>query len=189
MINIFLKYSIRSLLYGGGFTILFLVTLVFLMKERHKDKVFKPVSFVILGILSITTLWNSTKICAALAMKSDISSVQSFIENAINIAGLDRSLTVDHPKTIELFQEAVSRYPILNYSIIQHNLNLSNQPLAEWSSTTCNALKGYLNGIIIKSFLWLLSFIVASIIIVLKTMGNKTSRPSALRKSRNNDDF
>lgn len=53
MFSAILKYSIGSLLYGGLITVLFLSLFIFLIKGWYKDAVFKPVSYAVLGVLSL----------------------------------------------------------------------------------------------------------------------------------------
>ena len=115
MISAILKYSIGSLLYGGLITVIFLSLFIFLIKGWYKDAVFRPVSFIVLGVLSLIVLWNSTIICGALAMKSDISSIQALIENAIESSGLEGDTTVDLLLSNEIFQQVIDRHPILSY--------------------------------------------------------------------------
>lgn len=179
MISAILKYSIGSLLYGGVITALFLFLFIFLIKGWYKDAVFKPVSFVILAILALIILWNSTIICGALSMKSDISSIQTLIENTIETFGLDRTLTVDSIQSNVVFQEVLQQHPILNYYV--DNCNFSGWSVAELPSTMCTALKDYLNGIIIKCLLWSLGFVVVGAIAAIKTLDRRSAGRTSLR--------
>lgn len=172
MITIILKYSIGSLLYGGLITVLFLALFIFLIKGWYKDAVFKPISFVIFGILALIVLWNSTIICGALAMKSDISSIHDLIENRIESLRLSATTTVDEALSNEIFQEVVERHPILKY--YANYCDFSGWSVGELPMEMCNTLKEYLNGIILKSLLWSLGFVAVGAIIVIKTMGRRS---------------
>lgn len=171
MISAILKYSIGSLLYGGLITVIFLSLFIFLIKGWYKDAVFRPVSFIVLGVLSLIVLWNSTIICGALAMKSDISSIQALIENAIESSGLDGDTTVDLLLSNEIFQQVIDRHPILSY--YADNCDFTGWTVAQLPSVMCDTLKEYLNGIIIRSLLWAFCFVIAGAILVIKTMGRR----------------
>lgn len=173
MIRAILKYSIESLLWGGLITGLFLFLFVFLIKGWYKDAIFKPISFVVFGVLSLIILWNSTIICGALSMKSDISSIQSLIENAIVSSGIDMNSTIDALKSGEIFQEVIAKHPILNY--YADYCDFSGWSVAELPSAMCNTLKEYLNGIIVKCVLWSLGFVIIGTIIVVKTLDRGSS--------------
>lgn len=188
MIFNILKYSIGSLFYGGLITVLFIALFVFLIKGWYKDAVFKPISFVVLGILSLIILWNSTIICGALAMKSDITSFQTMIESSIASLGLSLSAVADQEISNEVFKEVVDSHPILNY--YANSCDFSGWHISELPSVMGDTLKSYLNGIILKSLLWSLGFVVVAAIIVIKTMGRRTNNrrlSSGNRGSRNND--
>lgn len=172
MITTILKYSIGSLLYGGLITVLFLALFIFLIKGWYKDAVFKPISFAILGILALIILWNSTIICGALAMKSDISSIYDLIENRIDSLGLSPTTTVDEALSNEIFQEVVERHPILKY--YANYCDFSGWSVRQLPMEMCNTLKDYLNNVILKALLWSLGFVAVGAFIVIKTMGRRT---------------
>lgn len=180
MISAILKYSIGSLLYGGLITVSFLSLFIFLIKGWYKDAVFRPISFIVLGVLSLIVLWNSTIICGALAMKSDISSIQTLIENAIESSGLEGDTTVDLLLSNEIFQQVTDRHPILSY--YADNCDFTGWTVAQLPSVMCDTLKEYLNGIIIRSLLWAFGFVIAGAILVIKTM----DRRPAVRASSGN---
>lgn len=193
MIGTLLKYSIGSLLYGGLVTLISMTFIILLMKGWYKDRAFKPISFVLLGILSIIVLWNSTKICGALKIKSDVSSAQSLIEHAIEeISGeyiiSDNHLS-DYLQSNDSFQEAISLYPLLNYCVDYFDLS-SVQSIAELPSTACNAIKNKLDKLIVNALIWLLAFVAAGGIVVVKTMEPDSHfKAVPFRHNRSFDDF
>lgn len=193
MISAILKYSIGSLFYGGVITVIFLFLFIFLIKGWYKDAVFKPVSFVVLGVVALIVLWNSTIICGALAMKSDISAIQTLIENMIEATDLDADDVVDERQSNEIFQEVIERHPILSY--YADYCDFSGWSVAQLPSAMCETLKDYLNGKILKCLLWSLGFVVVGAVVVIKTLGRGPGRRTATtrhsgrlpnRTSRNN---
>ncbi len=182
MISAILKYSIGSLIYGGLITVVFLALFIFLIKGWYKDAVFKPISFVVLGILAIVILWNSTIICGALSIKSDISSTQAMIENTIRSYGLDNSAVVDKIQSNEIFRDVANQHPILGY--YADNCDFSGWSIAQLPTVMCNTLKDYLNKIILKALLWSLGFVVVGAIVVIKTMDRTSGGRSSYRYSR-----
>lgn len=180
MIGAILKYSIGSLIYGGLITIAFLALFIFFIKGWYKDAVFRPISIVVLGILSLIVLWNSTIICGALAMKSDITSIQGMIENVIATAGLDRNVTVDLEGSNDIFRAVVDQHPILGY--YADYCDFSGWRIAELPGVICETLKDYLNGIIVKALLWSLGFVIVGSVIVIKTMGRRTTASYGQRR-------
>ena len=175
MTGAILKYSIAaSCVWGGVITVAVLVTLVFLIKELNKDKAFKPLSFVVIGILSVAVFYYTSKIRSAVAMKSDISAIGSLIGEIIDASGLDKSQTADYLRSSEYFQEAVSRYPVLNH--FARLGDISECRLAELPSAVCQTLEKRLSNIIVKSFLWLLVFVAAGVPVVILTMGRSGCR-------------
>lgn len=186
MFSAILKYSIGSLLYGGLITVLFLSLFIFLIKGWYKDAVFKPVSYAVLGVLSLIIIWNSTIICGALAMKSDISSIQDMVENAIDSSGLDMSSTVSTFQSNEIFRDVLEEHPILYY--YADSCDFSGHTITELPAVLCDTLRSYLNGIITGRLLWSLLFVVIAAIAVIKTMGRKsTHRPGRRQTGRTHD--
>lgn len=177
MISAILKYSIGSLLYGGFITVLFLSLFIFLIKGWYKDAVFKTVSFVVLGLLALVVLWNSTIICGALAMKSDISSIRIMIEEAVETLDFNPAMAVDSLQSNEVLREVTARHPILNY--YTDSCDFSGWSAAQLPAAMCDTLNDYLNGIILKSLIWCLGFVVVGAVIVIKTMDRRPVRRSA----------
>ena len=183
MISAILKYSIGSLAYGGLITVIFLSLFILLIKGWYKDAVFKPISFIVLGVLALIVLCNGTIFCGAQAMKSDISSVKASIENIIETSGLDVNTGVDSLQSNKIFQEAANRHPALNY--YASHCDFSGRQLAGLPSAICDTLNGYLNGIIVKCLLWTLVFAVAGAIAVIKTLDRSSGGRASGRVPRN----
>lgn len=181
MFSAILKYSIGSLIYGGLITALFLSLFIFLIKGWYKDAVFKPVSYAMLGVLSLIVIWNSTIICGALAMKSDISSIQDMVENVIYSSGLDMSSTVGTFQSNEIFRDVLEEHPILYY--YADVCDFSGHTIAELPAVLCDTLRSYLNGIITRRLLWSLLFVVIAAIAVIKTMGRKSNHRLVRRQT------
>lgn len=168
MIGAILRYSIGSLFYGGLITVVFLALFIFTIKGWYKDAVFRPISFIVLGVLTLIILWNSTIVCGALAMKSDILSIQTMVESTITDLDINDDYIVTASQSNEIFQEVVNQHPILGY--YANYCDFSGWSIAELPSTMCNTLRKYLNGIIMKSLLWSAAFVAVASIIVIKTM-------------------
>lgn len=182
-----LKYSIGSLLYGGLITILFIALFIFLIKGWYKDAVFKPVSYVVLAILSLIILYNSVIICGALAMKSDLDSIRGFIENIIAYTGIDLDGIVDSASGSDVVRQLVSAHPILNY--YADSGEFYGMTFSELPAAICDTLNSYLNGVIVEHLLWSLGFVVVAAVIVIKTMRRESAhRISSMgRTSRRSD--
>lgn len=175
MLTAILKYSIGSLFYGGLITVLLLSLFIFLIKGWYKDAVFRPVSFVVLGILALIVLWNSTIICGALAMKSDIISIRTMLETTVESLGLDLDSVADTMLSSEIFQDVIASHPILGY--YADYCEFSGWTLAELPAAMCGTLTDYLDGIILRRLLWSIGFVILAAVIVIKTM----DRPSRAR--------
>lgn len=174
MISAILKYSIGSLMWGGLITVIFLSLYIFLIKGWYKDAVFRPVSFVVLGFLGVIILWNSTLICGALSMKSDIAAIHLLLDRATATLGLDGLERVDLQESNEVLQQAVDVHPILGY--YANYCDFSGHTVAELPGVMCETLKDYLNKEILKCLLWTLGFVVVGSVIVIKTMDRGYAR-------------
>jgi len=181
MISAILKYSIGSLIYGGLITVIFLAIFIFLIKGWHKDAVFKPISLVALGVLALIIFFNSTIICGAQAMKSDISSIKSSVENIIESTGIKGNLEADSLQSNSFMQEVTDRYPIINS--IANQCDISGSQVAQLPSTICDTLTDYLNGIIVKALLWTLAFVVIGTIVVIMTLDRTSNYRTSTRYS------
>jgi len=173
MISAILKYSIGSLFYGGLITVVFISLFVLLIKGWYKDAIFKPITFAVFGVLTLFVFANSTIICGALAIKSDITTINASVENIIEESGLKGDSEVDSLQTNKFMQEVTDRYPIINSVVGQ--FDISGSQVAELPAMICNTLTGYLTGIIIKSLLWTLAFVVIGVIVVIKTLDHGSS--------------
>ena len=169
MISAILKYSIGSLFYGGLITVLMLSLFIFLIKGWYKDAIFKPISYIIIAVLSLIVLFNSTIVCGALAMKSDLESIRILIEEAVAASGIDGNTTVDLAQSDSIFQRVVDEHPILYY--YADMCDFSGWRLVELPMVMCDTLNSYLNGIIVKRLLWSLAFVIICAIAVIKSMG------------------
>lgn len=160
---------------------LFLSLFLFFIKGWYKDAVFKPISFVVSGILGVIILWNSTLICGALSMKSDISSIQALIEDATASLGLHGNSMVDIAQSNDVLGQAIDSHPILEYYV--NYCDFSGHTVAELPTVMCDTLTDYLNGVILKNLLWMLGFVTVGAVVVIKTMGRTYSR-SGVRTGR-----
>lgn len=176
MISAILKYSIGSLFYGGLITVLMLSLFIFLIKGWYKDAIFKPVSYIIMAVLSLIVLFNSTIVCGALAMKTDLESIRILIEEAVAASGIDGNTTVDLAQSGSIFQRVVDEHPILYY--YADMCDFSGWRLVELPMVMCDTLNSYLNGIIVKRLLWSLAFVIICAIAVIKSMGRSSGLTS-----------
>lgn len=173
MISAILKYSIGSLFYGGLITALFISLFIFLIKGWYKDAAFKPLSYVVLALLSVILLWNNTVLCCAMSLKSDISAVQELLERSIDISGLDKSITVDSVLSNGIFERVKESHPILGYYV--DSCDFSGWSIAELPSMLCNTLIDELNSLILRYLLWSLGFVVVAATAVIKSMNRYRS--------------
>lgn len=157
----------------------FLSLLVFLIKGWYKDAVFKPITLAVLGLLGLIVFANSTIICGAQAIKSDIATIRGTADNIIEASGLKANSVVDSLQTNQLMQEVTDRYPMI--TSVAEQCDISGSQVAELPTMICNTLTGYLNDVIIKSLLWTLAFVVTGAIVVVKTLGHGSSNRASSR--------
>lgn len=179
MISAILKYSIGSLLYGGLITVVLISLFIILIKGWYKDAIFKPITLAALGVLALIVLANSTIICGALAMKSDITTILASVENIFEVSGLKDNSEVDSLQTNILMQEVTDRYPIIKS--VADQCDISGSQVAELPTKICNTLTDNLNDIIKKSLLWTLTFVVIGAVVVIKTLGHGSSNRTSSR--------
>lgn len=183
MIHNILTYSVGSLIWGIFITAGLIGIFVFLIKGWYKDAFFKPITYVILGVLSLILIYNSTIICGAIAIKSDISTFEDLVSSVVSTFP-DMDMTVDQTMSNEVLQEAIYAHPILNYFV--GDGDFSGWKLSEIPGVMADTLKGFLNKIILKNSLWALGFTLVAAIFAIKTIGRqdapvRSSRPSQRR--------
>lgn len=181
IISTIAKYATGSLLSGFLITVSFLVLFFFIIRGWRKDAVFQPISFIVLGILCIIVFVNSTIICGAISIKSEVDDVQAFAESTIQQLRISTDSVVNVAESEEVVADVINKYPFIkNYIGSSEYAGLTASTL---SGTICDSLRDYLNNVIWKILVVSIIVIALLTVIIIKTLTFPSRRGRRTPKS------
>lgn len=169
-----------SVAVGIVIALAFVGLLFLLVRGFYPKSVFSPLSIVIGILLSIVLCFEFVPLCAAIALKGQISQFEVWLdENAIHPEDYAVPVPVTTEESTEIIERAVEEYPILG--ILIGSGEFTGFDTSNLAHAIASELNSYLNRLILK--LVIVALVATSIgaLLIVRTTGRKMDRRVRMR--------